>query len=111
MGIESKTFTVGQDAITLVVEDALASRVRARQITNNTILMAKLRMLGFKKLKYSNGFEGEMFPVWGFDQIDDRHPPIAGDAPTAYTFDAQSVARHTGGNSLGAFSAGDFAPQ
>jgi hypothetical protein len=65
MGIESKTFILGQDATTLVVQDALAGRVRANQLSNNSILMAKLKFLGFKKLKYNNGFEGEMFS--GFD--------------------------------------------
>lgn len=67
MGIESKTFAVGQDARTLVIQDALAGRVRASQITNNSDLMAKLRLLGFRKLKYNNGFEGEMFTGFEWD--------------------------------------------
>jgi hypothetical protein len=61
MGIESKTYAVGKDATTLVIQDALAGRVRANQISQNTQLMSNLRVLGFKKLKYNNGFEGEMF--------------------------------------------------
>jgi hypothetical protein len=66
MGIESSTSTVGKDASTLVIQDALAGRVRANQISHNTALMTNLKLLGFKKLKYNNGFDGEMFTgfVW-----------------------------------------------
>jgi hypothetical protein len=67
IGIESKTFTVGQDATVLVIEDALAGRVRANQIAGNSTLMAKLKILGFKKLKYNNGFEDEMFTGFYWD--------------------------------------------
>jgi hypothetical protein len=61
MGIESRTYTEGKAATTLVIEDPLAGRVRANQISGNTGLMAELKLLGFKTLKYNNGFEGEMY--------------------------------------------------
>jgi hypothetical protein len=67
MGIESRTYTEGKAATTLVIEDALAGRVRANQIGGNASLMAELKLLGFKTLKYHNGFEGEMYMGFHWD--------------------------------------------
>lgn len=57
MKIESRTVATGANADTLVIEDALAGRVRAREIGENYPLLAEMRMLGFKELKYTNGDE------------------------------------------------------
>lgn len=67
MGIESRTFTEGKTATTLVIEDPLAGRVRASQIGGNTALIAELKILGFKTLKYENGFEDEMYTGFRWD--------------------------------------------
>jgi hypothetical protein len=71
-GIESRTFTEGREAKTLVIQDVLAGRVRAQQLSNNSDLMARLRLLGFKKLKYNNGLSDEMFAgfVWDLTKKD-----------------------------------------
>jgi len=50
-----------------VIEDALAGRVRANQISGNTALITELKLLGFKTLKYNNGFEGEMYTGFHWD--------------------------------------------
>lgn len=60
MGIESKTYTMGAQAKTLVIEDALAGRVRQNAIQKNDALFDNLRTLGFTRLEYTNSFEGEM---------------------------------------------------
>jgi hypothetical protein len=60
MGIESKTYTAGADAKTLVIEDALAGRVRQNSIQENDTLFDNLRSLGFTHLKYTNNFEGDL---------------------------------------------------
>src|SRR5262249_47211787 len=60
MGIESKTYTNGADAKTLVIEDALAGRVRQNSIQKNDDLFNSLRTLGFKHLEYTNNFEGDL---------------------------------------------------
>jgi hypothetical protein len=67
MGIESKTYTEGKAATTLVIEDALAGRVRASQIGGNSSLMAELKVMGFKTLKYNNGFKGDMYTGFHWD--------------------------------------------
>jgi len=59
-GIESRTYTVGADAKTLVIEDALAGRVRQNSIQQNDNLFDNLRTLGFTHLKYTNNFESEL---------------------------------------------------
>lgn len=71
MGIESRTYTEGKAATTLVIEDPLAGRVRANQIGENGTLITELRMLGFKSLKYNNGFDGEMYFGWHWDLTKD----------------------------------------
>jgi hypothetical protein len=60
MGIESKTYTSGAHAKTLVIEDALAGRVRQNSIQQNGKLFDNLRTLGFSRLEYTNGFEGDL---------------------------------------------------
>ena len=67
MGIESRTYTEGKAATTLVIEDPLAGRVRASQIGGNSSLMAELKVLGFKTLKYNNGFDGDMYAGFHWD--------------------------------------------
>jgi hypothetical protein len=59
-GIESETFTSGPGATTLVIKDALAGRVRQNSIQGNDTLFRNLRELGFKHLRYTNAFEGEL---------------------------------------------------
>ena len=61
MGIESTTFTSGPDASTLTIKDVLAGRVRANAISKNGNLFDQLRALGFKELKYTNGFESDLY--------------------------------------------------
>jgi hypothetical protein len=61
LGIESKTYTIGTDARTLVIEDALAGRVRVNELIQNSNLFDQMRTLGFKHLKYENGFEDELY--------------------------------------------------
>jgi hypothetical protein len=60
MGIESKTYTTGAQAKTLVIDDALAGRVRGNAIRQNDELFDNLRTLGFSRLEYINGFEGDL---------------------------------------------------
>jgi hypothetical protein len=57
MGIESKTYTQGPQAKTLVIQDALASRVNARALEKNSELFDQMKALGFTKLRYTDGFE------------------------------------------------------
>ena len=64
--IESITRTTGPDDTTLEIKDVLAGRVRARQISNAMNFEA-LKKLGFKKLHYTNGFEGELREGWTWD--------------------------------------------
>jgi hypothetical protein len=59
-GIESKTFATGPQAKTLVIEDALAGRVRENEIGKNSQLFQNLHDLGFTHLRYQNGFEGDL---------------------------------------------------
>jgi hypothetical protein len=61
LGIESKTYTTGTDAKTLVIEDALAGRVRVNALKQNSDLFDQIRTLGFKHLRYENGFEDELY--------------------------------------------------
>jgi hypothetical protein len=56
-GIESKTYTNGAQAKTMVIEDVLAGRVRANEIGKNSQMFEQLRALGFTKLLYTDGFE------------------------------------------------------
>ena len=60
MGIESKTYTAGADAKTLVIEDVLAGRVRQNAIQQNDALFQNLRDLGFTRLKYTNGYTDDL---------------------------------------------------
>jgi hypothetical protein len=59
-GIESRTYTVGADAKTLVIEDALTGRVRQNSIQQNETLFDNLRALGFTHLEYTNNFESDL---------------------------------------------------
>ncbi len=56
-GIESKTYTDGGQAKTMVIEDVLAGRVRANAIGKNSQMFDQLRALGFTKLIYTDGYE------------------------------------------------------
>jgi hypothetical protein len=67
MGIESKTFTDGKAATTLVIQDVLAGRVRQNAIEKNDTLFDQMRQLGFKKLKYTNGFESDSDLYFGVE--------------------------------------------
>jgi len=60
MGIESKTYATGSQAKTLVIEDALAGRVRQNAIQKNGSLFDNLRTLGFTHLEYKNDFDGDL---------------------------------------------------
>lgn len=60
MGIESKTYTMGAQAKTLVIEDALAGRVRQNAIQKNDALFDNLHSLGFSRLEYTNALEGDL---------------------------------------------------
>jgi hypothetical protein len=60
MGIESKTYTVGPQAKTLVIEDALAGRVRENAIQQNGDMFDNHRALKFSRLEYTNGFDGDL---------------------------------------------------
>jgi hypothetical protein len=61
MGIESKTYTDGAGATTLVISDALAGRVRENALQKNDALFDQLHQLGFKRLKYTNDFDGDLY--------------------------------------------------
>jgi hypothetical protein len=54
-GIESKTYTNGAQAKTMVIEDVLAGRVRANAIGKNSQMFEQLRALGFTKLVHTDG--------------------------------------------------------
>jgi len=58
-GIESRTRTAGQLNTTLVIEDILAGRVRAKALGDN-LPFTSLRLLGFKKVIYTNGLDDEL---------------------------------------------------
>jgi hypothetical protein len=60
MGIESETYTVGPQAKTLVIKDALAGRVRENAIQQNADMFDNLKTLKFSRLEYTNGFEGDL---------------------------------------------------
>jgi hypothetical protein len=60
MGIESKTYALGSQAKTLVIEDVLAGRVRQNAIQNNSVLFDNLRTLGFTRLEYKNNFDDNL---------------------------------------------------
>jgi hypothetical protein len=56
-GIESKTFTQGAQAKTIVIQDALAGRLRVNAISKNSKMFVQLKALGFTHLRNTNGFE------------------------------------------------------
>jgi hypothetical protein len=60
MGIESETYTVGPQAKTLVIKDALAGRVRQNAIQQNGDMFENLKLLKFSRLEYTNGFDGDL---------------------------------------------------
>ena len=66
-GIESKTFTKGAQAKTIVIQDALAGRVRANAIGKNSTMFDQLKALGFTRLNYTNGFEGDLYEGFTWD--------------------------------------------
>ncbi|MGH9685308.1 MAG: hypothetical protein ACRD4S_17060 [Candidatus Acidiferrales bacterium] len=65
-GIESTTLVAGPDDTTLIIEDALAGRVRAKQIGDSAIV-AELQALGFKKLIYTNDEIDELAETFTWD--------------------------------------------
>lgn len=67
LGIESKTFTQGTQAKTIVIQDALAGRVRANSLGKNSTMFEQLKALGFTRLNYTNGFEGDMYEGFTWD--------------------------------------------
>jgi len=71
-GIESSTYTTGPDATTLVIKDILAGRVRAHELSKNEGLFTELRVLGFKKLIYQNGLEGDLGFGWKWDLTQEK---------------------------------------
>jgi ribosomal protein L32 len=64
--IESTTRTYGPEDTALLITDSLAGQVRARKIVN-ALDFELLNKLGFKKVVYTNGFEGEIGTTftWG----------------------------------------------
>lgn len=66
-GIESETVTAKAGDVNLIIRDPLAGRVRMTAISKNSTLFENLRQLGFKKLIYTNGFEGDMYQGWTWD--------------------------------------------
>jgi hypothetical protein len=67
MGIESKTFTQGAQAKTIVIQDALCGRVRANSLGKNSTMFDQLKALGFARLHYTNGFEGDLHEGFSWD--------------------------------------------
>jgi len=64
--IESRTNTFGPEDGTLLITDSLAGRGRAKKIAS-ALDFELLNKLGFKKVVYTNGFEGEIGTMftWG----------------------------------------------
>jgi hypothetical protein len=64
--MESTTKTLGPEDTALLITDSLAGRVRARKIAD-ALDFELLNKLGFKKVVYTNGFEGEIGTTftWG----------------------------------------------
>jgi hypothetical protein len=56
MGIESKTFTQGAQAKTIVIQDALCGRVRANSLGKNSTMFDQLKVVGFTR--HGNPYEG-----------------------------------------------------
>jgi hypothetical protein len=54
-GIESTTTTSGAKATVLIINDALAGRVRVHTLSSNGKLFEQLRALQFQTLKYTDG--------------------------------------------------------
>jgi hypothetical protein len=67
LGIESKTFTKGAQARTIVIQDALAGRVRANSLGKNSTMFEQLKALGFTRLNYTNGFESDLYEGFTWD--------------------------------------------
>jgi zinc-ribbon domain len=67
LGIESNTFTQGEQAKILVIKDALAGRVRANSLGKNSEMFEQLRTLGFTRLTYTNGFESDLYEGFTWD--------------------------------------------
>ena len=66
-GIESKTLTQGAQAKTIVIQDVLAGRVRANSLGKNSTMFEQLKALGFTRLNYTNGFEGDLYEGFTWD--------------------------------------------
>jgi zinc-ribbon domain len=64
--LESRTKTFGAEDATLLITDSLAGQIRARKIVD-ALDFELLNKLGFKKVVYTNGFEGEIGTTftWG----------------------------------------------
>ena len=64
--LESRTTTYGAEDTTLFITDALAGQVRAKKIAD-ALDFKLLNNLGFKKVLYTNGIEGEIGTTftWG----------------------------------------------
>jgi hypothetical protein len=64
--IESRTKTYGPEDTALLITDSLAGQIRARKIVD-ALDFELLSKLGFKKIVYTNGFEGEIGTTftWG----------------------------------------------
>ena len=64
--IESTTKTYGPEDTALLITDSLAGQIRARKIVD-ALDFELLNKLGFKKVVYTNGFEGQIGTTftWG----------------------------------------------
>jgi len=64
--LESTTKTYGAEDTALFITDALAGQIRAKKIAG-ALDFELLNKLGFKKVVYTNGFEGEIGTMftWG----------------------------------------------
>jgi hypothetical protein len=64
--IESRTKTYGPEDTALLITDSLAGQIRAKKIAH-ALDFELLNKLGFKKVVYTNGFEGEIGTTftWG----------------------------------------------
>jgi|HubBroStandDraft_4_1064222.scaffolds.fasta_scaffold358963_2 hypothetical protein len=67
MSIESKTFTQGTQAKTMVIQDVLAGRVRMHALGQNSTVFSQLRALGFTHLRYTNSFESDLNETYDWD--------------------------------------------
>jgi len=67
LGIESKTFTQGAQAKTIVIQDVLAGRVRDNSPGKNSTMFEQLKALGFTRLNYTTGFEGDLYEGFTWD--------------------------------------------